>query len=250
MNSTFYTFDLADIHDTSFDTFAKDASVYIIPLLKNLKRTNLPVIELGSGSGIFSDILFTNGFKVEGVDYSEDMVEIARKKLKTSKFHITSLWDFPIPSCCAVVAVGECLNYMVDRKVSLKDLYELFERISNGMELDGLFIFDVLCDRDSMEEIHRTTSYQGDNWEMKVERTEYGQIIEREIHIEKKNKFGFRYTTEYHVQKRYHLPLMIDILEYCGFTVLVKNNYGKPFHDPFHKVFTCLKTGIPRQEDK
>ena len=245
MKSSFYNFDLASIHDISFDSFAKNASKYILPLLENLKNKHLPIIDLGSGTGIFSEILVENNYHVIGVDISEDMIRVAEKKVPSGQFRVGSLWDYNFPPSCAVLSIGECFNYLSDRQISLKDLYTLFARISVSLDLGGILIFDALCERDSMEEMRSVSVYEGDNWKINIERTEYGQVIEREIHIEKRNKYGFKYTTEFHVQKRYHEGLMVEILEYCGFTVNIRNDYGTAFNDPFHRVFTCIKSHEP-----
>jgi SAM-dependent methyltransferase len=68
---------IADYYDLDLGDYQED-----IPLYENLaRRTGLPVLELGVGTGRVAIPLAEAGFSVVGVDSSEPMLAVARSKL-------------------------------------------------------------------------------------------------------------------------------------------------------------------------
>ena len=61
---------------------------------------------LGCGHGV--------GVSALGIDISEGMVALAREHVPQATFRVESLLSAELPSCVAVAAVGECLNYLFD----------------------------------------------------------------------------------------------------------------------------------------
>ena len=135
---SFYPADLARIHDEGFGDFARAAAC-------ELHRHLLPaglVVELGCGTGISSEILARLGYDVLGIDISDDMLEIARGRAPGAEFRRGSLWDAELPSCMAVTAIGEVVNYAADDRAGEEQLPELFARIRHALQPGGVFMFD------------------------------------------------------------------------------------------------------------
>jgi SAM-dependent methyltransferase len=75
-----YAPDLAAIHDAGFGGFARDAAP---GLLRRLRRAGIRdglVVDIGCGSGIWARALTDAGYDVLGVDVSEAMLQIARRR--------------------------------------------------------------------------------------------------------------------------------------------------------------------------
>jgi cyclopropane fatty-acyl-phospholipid synthase-like methyltransferase len=51
------------------------------------------ILDIGCGPGVKSQYLVGHGFKVEGVDFSEGMINIAKKRLPAEKFHVLDIKD-------------------------------------------------------------------------------------------------------------------------------------------------------------
>ena len=49
-----------------------------------------------------------------GVDISEAMLKLARKRAPETRFKRGSLFRTRVPKCAAVTAIGECANYLFD----------------------------------------------------------------------------------------------------------------------------------------
>ena len=102
-----YGEDLAYIHDAGFGGFALGVAPGILEILtQNGIRDGL-IVDLGCGSGILARELIEDGYRVLGIDISEAMIDLARKKAPDAEFWIASLFETDIPSCAAVTSTGE-----------------------------------------------------------------------------------------------------------------------------------------------
>lgn len=75
---------------------------------------------LSCGSGTFAKVVTEKGHQVVGVDFSAAMVAIARHNAPKASFHIGSVYDFDIPKCDVVTAIGEVFNYNFDGKSCMR----------------------------------------------------------------------------------------------------------------------------------
>jgi 2-polyprenyl-3-methyl-5-hydroxy-6-metoxy-1,4-benzoquinol methylase len=92
----FYDTALSFIHDNYFGQLALDASQMIKNLLIDNEPSDYYIVDLGCGSGILARELSKKGFKVLGVDISEQMLNIAKRKAPKASFIHSSLFDFSI----------------------------------------------------------------------------------------------------------------------------------------------------------
>jgi putative ABC transport system permease protein len=76
------------------------------------------------------------GYDVFGVDQSEPLLHRARERVPAGEFVCASLHDVELPSCVAVVAMGEILSYAGITG-------ELLARVRAALSPGGLFVFDV-----------------------------------------------------------------------------------------------------------
>ncbi len=75
---------IADIYTKQYSDDFSD-SKYIDKFLDYLPD-GASILDIGSGPGQFSKYMADKGFKVLGIDYSEKMISIARKKMKGIEF--------------------------------------------------------------------------------------------------------------------------------------------------------------------
>jgi 2-polyprenyl-3-methyl-5-hydroxy-6-metoxy-1,4-benzoquinol methylase len=94
---TSYRDDLAYIHDAGFGHLAKSAAVMLIEELQRAGVRGGLVVDLGCGSGIMADLLPDAGFEVVGIDFSESLVEMARKRVPEAVFRVGSSATEDIP---------------------------------------------------------------------------------------------------------------------------------------------------------
>jgi SAM-dependent methyltransferase len=108
--AAFYARDLAHVHDAGFGDFARGAAPGALRRLRLAGIADGLVVDLGCGSGIWPRILTDAGYDVLGIDYSEEMLALARRRAPAARFRRASAFDARLPRCRAITALGEVLN--------------------------------------------------------------------------------------------------------------------------------------------
>ena len=177
MNESYTSF--AQVYDMFMDNVDYPAwSKYLIQLLKEYQVEDGLVLDLGCGTGNMTELLAKEGYDMIGVDNSEEMLEIAREaEYEADAWSAAEAWDEAdetdepeeyaelgepdepdeLPnggilylledmrelelygSVCAVVSVCDSMNYILEEA----DLREVFSRVHEYLEEDGVFIFDL-----------------------------------------------------------------------------------------------------------
>ena len=123
----YYKEDLAFIHDAGFSEWALKSAPGILEILKQNRVPKGLVVDLGCGSGLWARELAKANYQVLGIDISEAMIAIARKRVPDAEFRVASLFTADIPACAAVTSISECLNYTFAS--GTEKLARLFRRI-------------------------------------------------------------------------------------------------------------------------
>jgi SAM-dependent methyltransferase len=202
---TFYPADLARIHDEGYGDFARAAAC---ELLRRLPGRGL-VVELGCGTGISAEILGEAGYDVVGIDISDDMLAIARRRAPRARFRHGSLWDAELPPCNALTAIGEVVNYAADDRAGAERLPSLFARVHDALTPGGLFMFDFATPGRAGPPHER----RGDGWRIASTTSERDDTLERRMTIE--TAAGTREET--HVLRLYDADVVAAALADAGF---------------------------------
>jgi ubiquinone/menaquinone biosynthesis C-methylase UbiE len=118
---------------------------YVLKICKRYKHPPQRVLDCACGTGNVTFELASRGFEVVGVDYSEEMIEVARHK-STSACETPP--TFVHSDLCAmelnrkfdtVTCLYDSLNYLTSPQM----LERAFVQISKHLQPGGLFIFDM-----------------------------------------------------------------------------------------------------------
>ena len=112
-----------------------------------LRREDLhprTVVDLACGTGSVTEILARKGFRVTGVDMSEEMLTVAQQK-------VMDLEDMPMFSCQYLqelrlpraVDMAVCALDSLDYILDPADCKEAIRRVYKALNPGGIFIFDV-----------------------------------------------------------------------------------------------------------
>ncbi|WP_081756609.1 class I SAM-dependent DNA methyltransferase [Gorillibacterium massiliense] len=110
------------------------------------------IVDLGCGTGTLTLPLASSGFRMTGIDLSEEMLAAARMKEETMLPGLTSSaggrvewlqqdmreWELP-RQADAAISLCDCLNYLTDDE----DLITAFRQTFAGLKPGGRFIFDM-----------------------------------------------------------------------------------------------------------
>jgi SAM-dependent methyltransferase len=223
-----YRKDLAFIHDAGFLTYADHASGVVVKTLRRAGIRRGLVVDLGCGSGATAARLSATGYDVLGVDLSPSMIALARKRVPRAVFRVTSWLDAEIPRCVAVTAIGEVLNYMLDRRNAGPTLAALFRRVHASLAPGGIFVFDVLLSGHVAGNGTRVGHREGDGWAVMVTVVEdrRRKTLARTITTFRRVGAHYRRDHEVHCQRLMSRNTIVALLRAAGFRVRALRRYG------------------------
>lgn len=214
----------AAVYDTFMDNIPyEEWGTYIRGLLLEYGIEDGLMLDLGCGTGTLSEIMADYGYDMIGVDYSEEMLEIAMEKRRESGHDILYLLqdmrEFELYGTVkSVISVCDSLNYILEEE----DLEEVFRLVNNYLDPGGIFIFDfnttykyreILGDR-TIAESRDECSFIWDNYYYEEE-----GVNEYELSLfiqEGDDPDMYRRFQETHFQKAYDLDVMKRLLENAG----------------------------------
>ncbi len=98
------------------------------------------ILDLCCGTGQLAAALCETGYKVTGIDGSEQMLKYARENAPRAEFVQDDARTFKAPvSYDAVVSMFDSLNHVM----TIGELRRVFERVHHSLRPNGLFLFDV-----------------------------------------------------------------------------------------------------------
>lgn len=222
------------------DRFSARMAEYTIELLRKLKRSPKRVFDLCCGTGTASVLFAERGLEVVGLDRSQDMLKIARKKIDSKKLAVRLYrralprFDLPqnLPRFDLAVSYYDSLNYQILKN----DLQRTFRGVHNLLEPRGIFIFDMNTAW-TLENIWTRTNArvrEDSAWFWKAEYRPAKKIAELQttMFVKKNNRWD-RFD-ELHVERGYEISELEQMLRQAGMKVLA--------------VYDCFKFVKPTEE--
>ena len=237
-----YAKDLAYIHHVGFGDFARDSAPGLLRLLHSARLDGGQVVDLGCGSGIWAAALVSAGYAVTGLDPSAAMLTLARRVAPGARFVRASAYDYNLPACDAMTALGEVLSYLPPGARAAPSLSRLFRRVARALRPGGLFVFDLIVTDPRIPMTYRTWR-AGDDWSVLVAVTEQParRRLVREITTFRRIGARYRRAHETHVVRVCSRAAIEGLLRQAGFTVRVLRRYGAARLAPRRLAFVARK---------
>lgn len=237
----FYKEDLAFIHDVGHADFALKSAPGILDILRRNEVRDGLVVDLGCGSGLWAEQLVKARYKVVGIDISEAMIRIARKRAPEAEFRIESLFKAAIPPCRAVTSISECFNYLFDPDNDSRTFTQIFRRVYRALAPGGLFVFDIGEPGQVKPGVTAKGFTEGEGWTVMVEKREEKNILTRRIISFRRVGDHYRRETELHRQRLYKSVDVAKELRRAGFRVRTIRSYGLYPLPKAHAAFIARK---------
>ena len=214
----------ARVYDTFMDNvpyekWAKD----FIHIMKEHGIDDGILLDLGCGTGSLSILLHKEGYDMIGVDYSMDMLDIAREKSEDMDilYLVQDMREFELYGTVkAVLCVCDSINYILEPE----EVKEVFALVDNYLDPDGLFIFDFNTDYKYREMIgERVIAEDRDEmsfiWDNYYDEEERINEYALSIFVQEEENL-YRKFQEFHYQRGYTLDEMKEYLEAAGLVFL------------------------------
>ena len=134
--------EFANVYDKMMDNIPyEEWEQYLLTLMyKHGVSVSASVTEIGCGTGTMTGLLAEEGFKVTGLDLSEDMLQVASIKYPNISFFQADMRDFELTSKQdVIVSICDSINYIL----TTDDLTQTFSSVKKNLKDDGIFIFDL-----------------------------------------------------------------------------------------------------------
>lgn len=206
----------AKVYDTFMDNIPyEEWAQEIAGILrsKNCKK----ILELGCGTGTFSEILRSMGFEVHGIDLSSDMIDIANEKCEGAYEEMDMRAIRYEAEYDAVISVCDSMNYLLEED----DIYNALEGAYKALKTDGVIIFDMKQEDFYREELADYTFAESREdcayiWNNSYD--EKTKINEYELCLFWKNEDGsYTRENELHQQRAYDEDLVMELMDKAGF---------------------------------
>lgn len=196
--------------------------------LRSYIKTEGEVLDLGCGTGEFIYRFLKDGFSVKGVDISEDMLRISKKKiesknLKNNNYELIKkdIVNYENNSeADYIICNFDTVNYLKNEK----EFEKFLEKSNKNLKKDGYLIFDIVT-----EEIFDEIFENGIFLDEEPEYTSiwrYEQLSEKKYFVEidlfirqDKNDNLFRKYNEQHNKFIYKPEWIVEIAREKGFEI-------------------------------
>lgn len=216
--------DLASVYDKLMEDMPyKEWADFIEQIITDKKIRVEKILDLGSGTGSISSLLTSKGYKVDNLDFSEEMLLKAKAKYEKEKlkgnFIKMDIRDINFSSDYdCVLSTFDTLNYFIEEE----ELRNIFSKVFQALKEKGIFIFD-------MNTLYKFEEFLGQEiytynteeivyiWENEYNKNT--KILEIDLSFFVKRKEGlYQRFNEYHVQKYYPSKNILGLLKEVGFS--------------------------------
>lgn len=228
---------LSEIHDKWFQNIAVSAATHIEIVARHLVPYR--IVDLGCGSGVLLDNLKDNCSEIYGFDISKAMIDKCKKRMPQGFFECADILNINMPQANVITMVGEILSYATAKdNDSHAYICKLFERISDSLDANGIFIFDCLGNKHdySGNFIHEHAEFA-----IFVKVRVDGDIISREIISFRRTRQNYKKSIELHHLRMFDEEYILALLKSFGFLVTKLEKYAQESILPGRIAFECRK---------
>nr|WP_246615824.1 class I SAM-dependent methyltransferase [Aquimarina litoralis] len=132
---------------SSFIDYQLEYDLYKGFLKKYHKKS---ILEIGCGTGILSQLFIEDDYDYYGLDFSSEMLKIAKERNPSANFIHEDMRFFSLQRTVeSVLMTGRTISYLVKNK----DVESTFISIYNNMEKGSIFCFDFIDANEFIPEI-------------------------------------------------------------------------------------------------
>ena len=236
--------DVAYVQDVAFKNLNQAIFSDIHKYILSYPELNIAkILDLGCGAGNLCKEFIHHNYQTSGVDISPYAIKRAEDKCPEGKFYCKSFFDMEMPASDLILATNICLNYLHTEENHYSLLKELFIKISEALHSKGLFIFDILINKEISSSLNKESFIEESDWAMFTRRKVNldAETIQRDIVIFRKVNDLYRKTSERHLTKLYILKNIKDLLDDNSFSYTTFHSYNSVEFSPEHVGFICSK---------
>lgn len=236
----------AEVYDLFMDNVPyEEWSTYLADLFREYEIEDGLLLDLGCGTGKLTRLMEEKGYDMIGVDYSYDMLSIAKEHSKDSILYLLQdMREFELYGTVrGIYSACDSLNYILEEE----ELKQVFTLVNNYLDPGGIFVFDLntpfkyeyLLGENTFAENREEGSFIWENffdWEEEI--NEYDLTLYIKDEEERFQRFQ-----EVHYQRSYSLETIQHLLKEAGMEfVAAYDAYTKePLSEESEKVLVIAR---------
>jgi 4-hydroxythreonine-4-phosphate dehydrogenase len=181
------------------------------------KRNPQRILELACGTANLSLQFVKKGLKVEASDLSAEMLKIASQKKLAPRLYVHDMTGIlPAGRYDLILLFFDSINYLVNPDDIIRMLFNVY----NGLQQNGLFIFDISTIKNCQHHFDGYVNLEDDKDIYLIHQSEYDkerQIQETKLTFFTRKKYFYLRDDEIHKQKIYQVVDIIEIIEKTSF---------------------------------
>ena len=208
---------------------------YVDTLIKKFKIKTKTILDIGCGTGNHAIKLSDKGYVVHGTDLSQDMIDIALKKItkkvpENITFSCSDIRNLQLhQEFDAITALFHVISY----QTSNENLIKTFETVNKHLSDDGIFIFDFWYGPAVLNDLPTVRIKRLENENVKITRlaepilnTQCNTVdVNYEFFIENAELKEITTESELHIMRYLFDIELEDIVDNAGFDILQKNEW-------------------------
>lgn len=189
-------------------------------ILKYFKNNNIKIntnLDLCCGTGTLCNFFYKQDIQTKGVDISNDMINIAKRKNKNIKFVCeNALYYNDFNTYDLITLTCDAINHFLGKD----ELNKLFKNINELTKENGYLIFDI-CDNEKIE-FNKEIIINRDNG-IKVHYfiTQKYNLVNTNVKVKQNGKLIYETNV---IEKMYSLEYIRNLLEENGFKIIKSEN--------------------------
>lgn len=220
---------------------------FIESLFKKFRGKVKHILDVACGTGNHAALLKERGYSILGVDINEEMLEIARQKVKDVEFIEGDMRQLKIGKKFDAVL---CLFSSIAYNPSYGELEQTLKNFYYHLKEDGILVFDNAFWKETFVRGHSTVNTV-DEENLKLARFSNSQVTEKNLKIVftyliKENE-RLDFDIDEHVLGILEIKKVKKLMEKLGFRTVIFNGFtnrrytGKEKERPRNLVFVGLK---------
>lgn len=198
---------------------------YVADLLKQFAPKAEYLLDIGCGTGKHANLLTRKGYKVDGLDMSEGMLQTAKKNFPGMNFYQGNACDFDLKKKYdAIISLFHVASYQTTND----QIVNYFKSVKKHLKEGGLFIFDFWYGPAVLEDKPAVRVKRLEDDTIKVTRIAEPSIhqnenivdVNYEVIIEEKATGNMNRISETHKMRYYFLPELKLLFEINDFKFL------------------------------